>query len=247
MLARRAFRPHGLWPATMLLVLAACAGQPAAIAPGASTVVTTPDAQNCPRGVVPAARIAFASRPPRFDDTASLAQLSREGDLAFGRVALGLTEVKLSLDAQYRIRHAPGLTGGICAYPADVVLHLGYAMRVVHVAREFADQPCLHAAILAHEMRHVALDDALIPREAARLGQALSARIGDGAGFWGRDAADADRRSAHVIAQAGAATVNALGAARRRAHAQRIDTPAEEARIGAACGGRLRQLLDRTP
>ncbi|MGB8181826.1 MAG: hypothetical protein WCF13_05615 [Stellaceae bacterium] len=195
---------------------------------------------------MPAARIEFASRSPSYDNAAPLAQLSKDAGLTVGREALGVTEVKLSLSAQYRIRHAPALTAGVCAYPDDIVLRLSYAVRIVHVARKFANEPCLHAAILAHEMRHVALDDRLIPREAATFDAGLPARIGNGAGFWGADAAAADLRVDQLVTTVGAAFMKTLDDVRRREHVRQIDTPDEQPRIAAACGGRLNQLISAT-
>lgn len=235
-----------IWPLAALLPLVGCVG-PTAVAPdAASAAVTAHDRLACPRGVAPKAGIEFTRRPPSYDDNTPMAQLSSDSGLAVGRVALGTTEVKLSLEARYRVRYAPALTDGVCAYPDDVIFRLTYAARVVHVAREFAGEPCLHAAILAHEARHVALDDALIPREVATLEHSVSARIGDGAGFWGADATDADRRVERLVKAAGAAMAKALDDVRRREQVRQVDTPDEETRIAAACGGRLYQLLSRT-
>ncbi len=246
---RTRFGRLGGWrrPASLLaLCVTACAGNPAAIAPGApSAPIAAQDRRACPVGVTPAARLEFADRPAVFDDTTPLARLSNDSGLAVGHLALGLTEVKLSLVAHYRIRNAPAMTEGVCAYADDLVLRLSYAKRVVHVAREFAGEPCLHAAIQAHEMRHVAFDDALIPREAAALAQQLPTRIGAGAGFWGATAAEADRRLERIVADADKATIEALDDIRRRGHARQVDTPDQEAGIAAACDGRLRQVLGR--
>ncbi|HYL34169.1 MAG TPA: hypothetical protein VEU53_13600 [Stellaceae bacterium] len=192
---------------------------------------------------MPAAHIEFASRSPSYDNATPLAQLSNDVGLTVGHVALGVTEVKLSLSAQYRIRNAPALTTGVCAYPDDIVLRLSYAVRIVHVAREFANEPCLHSTILAHEMRHVALDDKLIPRETAMFDVGLPARIGNGAGLWGADAAAADSRIDQLVTTAGAALMKTLADVRRREQVRQVDTPNRQPRITAACGGRLNQLL----
>jgi len=236
-------RSRRLWPFVVMLSLAACA-TPAPVTTGISEpTITAQDRRACPGGVVPAARIEFASRAPSYDNATPLTQLSNDAGLTVGRVALGVTEVKLSLSAQYRIRHAPALTEGVCAYPDDIVLRLSYAVRIVHVAREFANEPCLHAAILAHEMRHVALDDKLIPREITAFDTGLQARVGNGAGFWGADAAAADRRVDQVVTTAGAVLVKTLDDVRQREQVRQIDMPDEQPRIAAACGGRLNQLI----
>jgi hypothetical protein len=142
-----------------------------------------------------------------------------------------------------RVVNAPALTDRVCAYAGAVAFHLAYAnaKRVVHVARELAGESCLHAAVLAHEMRHVALDDRLIPEEIGELRARLPARFGDGAS-WGPDQATADAALRRRVEDTLAALVADLDAARQAEHRRLIDTPAEEARTKAVCGGRPRQL-----
>jgi hypothetical protein len=210
------------------LLLAACAHPPQ-------------KAESCPEGAPPAFAVDFVSRPPGRDDSLSVAALSREGDLAFGRMALGLTEVRLAVKADMRAVNAPALTDGVCAYVGAVAFHVTHARRLVHVARELAGESCLHAAVLAHEMRHVALDDRLIPEEIGTLRARLPARFGDSAS-WGPDQAAADAALHRRVEDTLTALVAELDAARQAKHRRLIDTPAEEARMKAVCGGRLSQL-----
>jgi hypothetical protein len=110
------------------------------------------DALACPRGAPPDYALTFQSSPPSRDDTESVADLSREGELGFGHLALGLTEVQLSLSMSYNYHITSSLTAGVCIDPVRVTYRLAYAKRVVHVAREFDHEPCLHGEILAHEI-----------------------------------------------------------------------------------------------
>jgi len=219
-----------LWPALALtLALAACV-RPADKA-----------AEACPAGSPPEFRVDFAAIPPARDDSLSTAELSREGDVAFGRVAVGLTVVRLTVKADFRVHNVPALTDGICAYPGAVAFHVAYAERVVHVARELADEPCLHREVLDHENRHVALDDRYFPAAVKALEAGLPARFGPGVA-WAHDAEAADAQvRAHVEAILRQLVAD-LDASRRDEHRRQVDTPEEEARMLAACGGRLRQL-----
>jgi hypothetical protein len=201
------------------------------------------DALACPRGAPPDYALTFQSSPPSRDDTESVADLSREGELGFGHLALGLTEVQLSLAMSYNYRVAPALTDGVCNDPVRVTYRLAYARRVVHVAREFDHEPCLHGEILAHEMRHVALDDKLLAEKRAELLAELPARLDGVRGIWGKDAAEANRRLLVLLQDAGEAMMAEIKALRIVEHARQIDTPEEQLRMGRVCNGRIREMF----
>jgi hypothetical protein len=197
----------------------------------------------CPRGAPPDYVLTFQSSPPSRDDSESVEDLSRQGELGFGRLALGLTEVQLSLSMDYNYRVAPALAGGVCIDPVRVTYRLAYAKRVVHVAREFDHEPCLHGEILAHEMRHVALDDQLLTEKRSELLAELPARLDGASGIWGKDAAEANRLLLSRLRDAGEAMVAELKALRMAEHARQIDTPEEQLRMGRVCNGRVRELF----
>ncbi|HZL58671.1 MAG TPA: hypothetical protein VFC38_03140 [Stellaceae bacterium] len=222
-----------LWTILVVLALAGCAARPPE---------RDRDDLACPRGVAGTYALVFTTRAPTSDDAKSFKDLSQQGELGFGHVALGLTEVNLALATHYTYSVAPALADGVCAYPSAVAYRLSFADRVVHVAHEFAGEPCLRAAVLEHEMRHVALDDRIFAAEIPRLNAGLAARLDAGRGIWGRDAAEADAALRRRLQEAGTAMVAELGAIRRVEHRQQIDTPEEQQRIRQVCGGRLLQL-----
>jgi hypothetical protein len=215
----------------LLVPFAGCAGR------------ESQDGNACPRGAPPDYALTFQSSPPSRDDSESVEDLSRQGELGFGRLALGLTEVQLSLSMSYNYRVTSALGDGVCIDPVRVTYHLAYAKRVVHVAREFDHEPCLHGEILAHEMRHVALDDQLLTEKRAELLAELPARLDGVSGVWGKDAAEANRRLLSRLQDAGEAMMAELKALRTAEHAHQIDTPEEQLRIGQVCNGRARELF----
>lgn len=207
-----------------------------------------PDAGGpCPYGAPPVIRVAAARNEPLRDDSLSLDQLSRLDEAAYGKVALGATESTFDLATEASLTTAPSLGTGYCAYLTrlDVTLHL--SDRVVHVAREFRDEPCVHGEVLAHELRHVRLDDQLLDAERGRADAALVSALKGGAAAWGateRDAAEALKARLATITH----TLSGQFTLRRRlAHAEQVDTPAESRHAREMCGGSVSRLLATTP
>jgi len=228
--------------AALLLMLgtAALPGRPACAAcPSAPTRTAPP----------PAVRIAVEHGPVGRDDTIGLADLarrSREDAAAAGESAarvLGLTTSDTEFQVVVRSRVVePAEDGGAaCAIPIGVEVRLALVRRVVHVAREVAGDPCLRGEVLAHEMRHVATDDALLDdyqswllprfREAAAALRPVEAAT-----------AEAAQRTLLRDVQAANSAALAGFEAERRKRQMAIDSPEERARFGRVCDGRARAL-----
>jgi hypothetical protein len=134
-----------------------------------------------------AAEPCAAAEQPRFeiatehgavaqDDASNLATLRRISAETNGAAlrqhehALGLynATVNFKVAVASRIDETPH---GFCAVPTAVTVRFELRNRVVHVARETAESPCLRQEVLAHERRHVRTDDGLIEAFAAILEQ----------------------------------------------------------------------------
>lgn len=219
-----------------ILTLAGCAIEP-------GDTPTSGDETACPRGPAPVIEVAAAPGEPTRDDTLSVDELSHLGEVAYGKVALGATVAKLGIATQLEYNVAPSLGPGFCAYPTRVTFTVKFARRIVYVAREFRDEPCVHGEVLAHEQRHVMLDNRLLAEERTALAAGLSARLAAMDAGRGATEADAAQALARRIGLLEAELTAAFDLRRKLAHAEEIDTPAESRRAQTMCQGRIPQLL----
>jgi hypothetical protein len=211
---------------------------------GAALGLVSRDQLYCERRELPSYEVTTFLPRPKIDDTMSLDAIGRLTQVDFHHMALGATEGREVAFALIAVRTVPSTHGGACAYATRVTLTLGLTARKIHIASDFAGtEPCVYDVILAHEKRHVALDDRIMKAAAASLRRNAVQRFDDIDGVWGRDAGAA-RRALQRRIEAGEDQLRAeIEAVRIEAHAAQIDTPQERHRLVAACGGRLKQLF----
>ncbi len=202
------------------------------------------------RAEPPAVRIVVEHGLVTRDDTLSLADLARRGRedaTVAGEAAariLGLTRSDTEFQVTVRSRVVgPADDGGTaCAIPEGIEVKLALVRRVIHIAREIAGDPCLRDEVLAHEMRHVAIDDALLNDFRSRL---LPRFRQAAAELRPAEAATAEAAQRKLLRDVQAANGAALAdfEAERRKRQRAIDSPKEQARFARVCGGRARTLL----
>lgn len=219
-----------------LLMLAACAREESEVPAGREDAI-------CPRGALPIVHVAVAHSEPLRDDSLSLDQLSGLDEAAFGKVALGATVSRFANPTQVAAIAAPALGAGFCAYLTRVDMVLKFSPRTVHVAREFHNEPCIHAEVLAHELRHVALDDKMLDEEGSALAAELPSQLGMIGAVWGATREAAKTALNDRIVAIENRNSERFTLRRRLAHAQQIDTPAESRHVQQMCDGRVPQLL----
>lgn len=184
---------------------------------------------------LPAAQPEAAAVPatPLFDDTRSLAELTDMYERATGQhQTMGLTQTHLAYSTRLA---ANGMRDGersVCMR-VKVQVDITLAPMTVFVARELAGDPCRHAAVLGHEMRHVEVHAAFLrdaaDRLAARLLAADTGRVRHAASPQSLQ----DDAAGEIAAIVGAAQDEdrALLAELHRT----IDTPEEYARVSGLC------------
>jgi hypothetical protein len=210
---------------------------------GAALGLVSRDRLYCPQGEAPSYRVVTFLPRPTIDATLSLKAIGRLTRIEFHQMALGATASREVAFALITLRSVASPRGGICAYATRVTLTLGLTARAIHIASDFAGtEPCVYDLILAHEKRHVALDDRIMKAAAASLRRNAARRFDDIDGVWGSDP-EAARDALQRRIEAGEDELRAeIEAVRIEAHAAQIDTPQERHRLVAACGGRLKQL-----
>ena len=129
--------------------------------------------------------------PLRTDYSQSIGQLARKPGRppVTGRTAnahtLGLTASQYNQQWQVSIVTASLGQGRYCGAAQILTVTFGYDQRTVYVARELPQGSCIHAEVLAHEMRHVAVDEQLLREYVPALKRRLEdvvARLGPAQG-----------------------------------------------------------------
>lgn len=210
-------------------------------------------AQPCPPPATPQVELVVDEPEVTHDYGQPFAVLhqrtgTRPPDPRRGPLHLGLTIAGLSFSSALDFTAMTGIEGA-CLRPRRVRLMLRQSPHHVMIASEVPRGGCLFQEVLAHEMRHVAVNRQTLAKWAPRVREAAAA--------WAKDAIargdDAEAVAKVLRDRLGAAVapvLNRLKADRQRAQAA-IDTPAEYRRIAASCFAdhvRIRSgLLARTP
>ena len=154
---------------------------------------------------------------------------------------LGLTEMKLGTRISYR---SPTLTHpreqAVCTRP-NIVVTLSLEPHVVSVANEFAEGSCAYRHILAHEMRHVEVNQHTLESTAERLREGLKSSFGNKV-YYGSATELQERLTRHIRDQ-WLPWVDAQMKHTLQRHRE-IDTPQEYARNRTVCGGEIARTLD---
>ena len=115
-----------------------------------------------------------------------------------------------------------------CRWVESVALTLAIFDRRIYVVRERRPGTCAYDAVLAHERKHQAVDDALIREYVPRLRRVIEAAVPPGA----LAKEQALTQPIGVAIQRELAAMSAARAARQAA----VDSPHEYRRVRAACG-----------
>lgn len=154
---------------------------------------------------------------------------------------LGLTELQLGTRIAFR---SPTLSHPrerlVCMRPA-ITVTLSLDPHVVSVAREFKEGSCAHRHILAHEMRHVQINQLTLSAAAGRMREGMQQSFGNKI-YYG-EATELQERLTRHIREQWLPWVDAQMKHTLQRHRE-IDTPEEYARNRTACGGEIARTLD---
>ncbi|MFC3683880.1 hypothetical protein [Hydrogenophaga luteola] len=154
---------------------------------------------------------------------------------------LGLTELQLGTRIAFR---SPTLSHPlerlVCMRPA-ITVTLSLDPHVVSVASEFEDGSCAHRHILAHEMRHVQINQLTLASAADRMREGMQQSFGNKV-YYGEPKELQERLTRHIREQ-WLPWVDAQMKHTLQRHRE-IDTPEEYARNRTACGGEIARTLD---
>lgn len=186
--------------------------------------------------------IEVASPQAKIDRSRSRDALTRDSNLRPpGRVhTLGLYSALWSMTASREV--ASLVESGAsenrgCAWLDKVAIRIEAAPRLIYLARELQPRSCRHAAVLEHERKHVAVDDAVLAEGIAMLRARLPGILADlrTAEPVKRDTLTALRQ--HFIDES-ETRINALWqeiSDERNRRQRDVDSPEEYARVDAQC------------
>jgi len=187
---------------------------------------------------LPPSRFDVVAIPIRvaFDRTRSQRDLTGMYEQATARhLTMGLTRARIGHRATIAVNGLQeGGTGRVCMR-ADVRVELAAEPLTVFIARELDGDPCRQAAVREHEMQHVAVYEAVLAATPSALGRSLETALG-GRRFDGASAAAVQAEVEAEVARHLDAFLDATGQAVRARQAA-VDSPAEYARVSAACPG----------
>jgi hypothetical protein len=194
---------------------------------------------------LPASRVEVRQQAirPVTNDTLPYRELTRLGEenLATHRI-LGLTKTEFRQEVALEVRGIADSGGERSCSRPHIVVDLTMTPMTVYVASELANDACGHAAVLPHEMKHVAafrehMTDTARALE-AELPQVFAQRI--------VKARDADGGEAQVrrALRAFLEEFITLNTAELKERNAAVDSAEEYARVSGACGG---IVVDQVP
>jgi hypothetical protein len=209
-----------------------------AVTGAAQRVGVVPTFEEHCANALPPTRIEVTAVPVRYDTDASrpYAELSRMGvEAGENERVIGLTRARIGQSAAILVAGIEEpRTKKVCVRP-EIRVELSLLPMTVFVGREFRDDDCRREAILGHELKHVAVYREILGEVAADARDEITRAYGNVVmQFASRDQAQSE------IEQALAGYLEPLLARTSREVRLRqadVDTPAEYARVAAACGG----------
>lgn len=215
---------------------------------GASSASAQGRSVACPAFKPPSIELVIQQAPVSYEFGKPLAALERlqssrrtiQGGK--GSHVLGLAHVKLVSQVQFTVSIARLPDGSFCAAPATVRANFGVAESRVLVARELPRGSCIHGEVLAHEMRHVEVDRALLQEYTPKIRAAMDETVE-------RIGSVRDRNDKAILAMIKSRIESGMKASFRQFEAARnqrqeqVDTPAEYDRVSRSCGGELSRVL----
>ena len=224
----------------------------AAVLGGMSSVPAPAAAQSngCDGFPTPTLSVESVLAPIQRDDALTVAQLTRLPGRSPGPVGttsghvLGLTQARYGEQSQVSALFKAMGDGTYCSAPRAVTVTFGFQKRTVHVAREIPAESCLHGEVLAHEMRHVAVDEELLREFMPQIRSRLEEVVARLEPVRSRSQAQAMAAIRRPLESAMRGIMRDFGRERDRRQA-RIDTVEEYERVSRVCNGEARNYLPK--
>lgn len=233
---------RALGPPFLAVLLSAAAFLPWGARPAAA------QAYGCPTFERAQVKFDVTMAPLKHDYDKSVAQLAAmpgrapgPRGAAHGHI-LGLAHSSYEHRYSMNARFAPQRGGVFCGALATVTVSIGLSERTVMVAKELPRGTCIHREVLAHEMKHVAVDEKLlkdfIPIAKRRVEDAV-ARMGTVRARGQEQVMTQLRRPLDAVLKE---TMQDFSRERQKRQAQ-VDTMQEYERVTRSCDGEVRKYV----
>ncbi|AWK87196.1 hypothetical protein [Azospirillum thermophilum] len=221
-----------------------------AVAGAAALRAEPAHAAACRPGPPAQVKVDLQFAPLRTDLTKSVAQLGAMPGRAPGPAGvsqghvLGLTQARYGEQSQLSAIFQAMPDGTVCAQPRALLVNFGIQQHVVLVARELPPDSCIYREVLAHEMRHVAVDQALVREFAPIVRRRLDDALAAAGPVHARSQQQALAAIRRPVEAALRSTIQEFGRERDRRQAE-VDTREEYERVSRACNGEVSRYLPR--
>lgn len=131
-------------------------------------VAAAAQSAGCPRFDRPSLQVDAQAVPLKRDFDKTLAQLQAMPGRSSGPAGaqsgqvLGLAHATFGERWQIGAQYSPQPGGMFCAALSKLTVSFGFQERIVYVARDLPPGSCIQREVLNHEMKHVAVDEALL-------------------------------------------------------------------------------------
>ncbi|MFD1625825.1 hypothetical protein [Azospirillum griseum] len=217
---------------------------------GWSLLPTSAVAQSCPPSARASLSFEVALAPIERNDGLSIAQLARQPGRAPGPAGsarghvLGLTQARYGEQSQISAQFQPMSDGSFCASLKTMTVSFGFQQRVVLVARELPTASCIFREVLEHEMKHIAVDEALLREAAPQIRRRLEETLAQFEPVRVRGENQAMQAFRRRLDATMRAIMQEFGRERDQRQAQ-VDTAEEYERVSKSCGGEVRDYLPK--
>lgn len=232
------------------LLLTGLAGALALCQPSAHAAPAT--AGECRPPPAAQIKVELQLAPLQTDLTRSVAQLGSVPGRAPGPAGasqghiLGLTQARYGEQSQISATFQPMGDGTFCAHPRSITVTFGIQQHVVLIARELPPNSCIHAEVMAHEMRHVAVDQALVKEFAPIVRRRLEEMLAQLGPVRARSQDQALGYIRRPVEAALKGTLQEFGRERDSRQAL-VDTREEYERVSRSCNGEVSRYVPLRP
>ncbi len=185
---------------------------------------------------LPATRFDIVAVPVRYaeDDTQSIDQLTlKSGKTPATHMTFGLTTANFGHRSEIEIHSLEDKAGGRACGTLQVRVEVSMRPMTVYLAHEIGISRCARTATFEHEMKHVAVFEAVLAEAARDLDAGIGARVGTGTQYAASRAELESRQNAAVAAYLSQFMADYQRVLHERQDA--VDSPEEHARVKGAC------------
>lgn len=205
---------------------------------------------SCPRFGPAEVNVQFQVAKLQRDYTRPLAQLAAMPGRAPGPAGashghiMGLAHAKYGEQSQLGALFQPMGDGTVCGAAKTLNVTFGFQERIVFIARELPQGSCIHGEVLAHEMKHIVVDEQLLREFGPTIRRRLESALSQARPVRARSQEQALNAIRRPIEATMRQMMQEFGRERERRQAK-VDTVAEYERVSRSCNGEINRYIPK--